>query len=251
MRSTLVPTLLRIARDNLHRQADEIRLFEVARTFRLVEQGSLPEERLIATLVITRPIERSLWDDREPIPLFFIAKGMVERLLGALGRDLRLQIGGNEPYLHPGASCEIASSHGRVGVMGELHPACAARFEIQVPCAIVELDLSAAAKMPTGDLKYSEVSRFPLMRRDLAVLLDRHQKAGEVLEAIRQKAGAHLTDVEIFDRYDGEGVPEGRISLAFRLTYQRADRTLTDAEVTKATDRVVQMLAKRFGGELR
>jgi phenylalanyl-tRNA synthetase beta chain len=89
------------------------------------------------------------------------------------------------------------------------------------------------------------------VRRDLAVLLDRDQPAGEILEAIRKQAGALLASAEVFDRYEGRGVPEGKVSLAFRLVFQRADRTLTDAEVNKTTDRVVQMLAHRFGGELR
>ena len=82
-------------------------------------------------------------------------------------------------------------------------------------------------------------------------MIDRHQPAGELLAAIHKAGGADLVSVELFDRYEGKGVPEGRVSLAFRMVFQKPDRTLTDAEVSKATDRVVRMLAKRFGGELR
>ena len=83
------------------------------------------------------------------------------------------------------------------------------------------------------------------------MLLDREQAAGDVLEAIEKAAGRDLVSAEIFDRYEGKGVPEGRVSLAFRLIFQHVDRTLKDTEVTKATDRVVRMISHRFRGELR
>jgi len=83
------------------------------------------------------------------------------------------------------------------------------------------------------------------------VLVDEGQAAGEILEAIGRSAGADLVSVDLYDRYAGKGVPRGRVSLAFRLVFQRSDRTLKDAEVTKAIDRVVKMLTHRFGGELR
>ena len=89
------------------------------------------------------------------------------------------------------------------------------------------------------------------MRRDLAVLVDVTQPAGEILAAIRKAAGKDCISVELFDRYEGRGVPEGRVSLAFGLVFQRADRTLKDSEVNPAVDKVVRTLAKRFGGELR
>jgi phenylalanyl-tRNA synthetase beta chain len=93
--------------------------------------------------------------------------------------------------------------------------------------------------------------RQPSVRRDLAVLLSREQPALAVLDAIRATAGPQLVAAEIFDRYEGTGVPEGRVSVAFRLVFQRPDRTLLDTEVARATERVVRMLADRFGGELR
>ena len=138
-----------------------------------------------------------------------------------------------------------------IGALGELHPAVAGHFEIEVPCAVLEVDLDALGALPPRDAGFVEVSRFPQIRRDLAVLVDRGQAAGEVLEAVRGAAGRHCLSVELFDRYEGRGVPEGRVSLAFRLVFQRTDRTLEDADVTPATDRVVRMLAHRFGGELR
>ena len=115
----------------------------------------------------------------------------------------------------------------------------------------LDLDLDALCARPATPWRYREVSRHPRVRRDLAVLLAEGQAAGEVVEAIRKEGGASLVDVAVFDRYEGEGLPQGRVSVAFRLVFQRPDRTLKDAEVARATDRIVQMLAHRFDGELR
>jgi phenylalanyl-tRNA synthetase beta chain len=162
-----------------------------------------------------------------------------------------LQRGPTPPYLHPGAAATIEVAGRTVGVAGELHPEVAADFELDVPCAVLEVDLAALDGLAGREVRFREVSRQPQVRRDLAVLVERTRPAGEILIALEKAGGPDLVSVELFDRYEGEGVPEGQVSLAFRLVFQRADRTLTDAEVTSATDRVVRMLAHRFDGRLR
>jgi len=254
LRTTLVPSLLRAARTNLARKVGRVRLFEVARVYfadgTAAEQG-LADEPLRIAVLVTRGERASLWEPREPIPLFFEAKGIAERLLAALGRDAWLRAGAPEPYLHPGAANEIVTPKGVVGSVGELHPDAARAFEIEVPCALIELDLAALAALPERRPRYAEVSNQPPVRRDLAVVLGRDVAAGDVLDAIRKQAGPQLVAAEVFDRYEGKGVPEGKVSLAFRLVFQRADRAFTDAEIAKLVDRVVGMLGHRFGGELR
>jgi phenylalanyl-tRNA synthetase beta chain len=158
---------------------------------------------------------------------------------------------GGATYLHPGAQAEIVVAGQPVGWVGEVHPRVAASFEIDDACAWLELNLSALSAAEKKDVQFREVSREPAVRRDVAALLDREQSAGEVLDAIRKAGGSDLVSVDLFDRYEGKGVPEGRVSLAFRLVFQRADRTLSDAEITKNMDRVVRMLTNRFGAELR
>ena len=139
----------------------------------------------------------------------------------------------------------------RVAALGEIHPETAAAFEIEVPAAVLVLDLAALERAPRAAPRYRELSRQPKVRRDLALLLDRDVAAGDVLEAIRKTAGSVLQSVAVFDRYEGRGVPEGKVSLAFRLELQRVDRTLTDTEVGRIVERVVKDLSQRFGGELR
>jgi phenylalanyl-tRNA synthetase beta chain len=136
--------------------------------------------------------------------------------------------------------------------LGELHPETAAHWGLAgVACAVVEVDLEALAALEPVRPRHAAVSAYPAARRDLAVLVAGDQAAGEILEAIRSSAGPLLTGVALFDRYEGRGVPAGKLSLAFRLEFQRSDRTLTDAEVAGAVERVVRMLAERFAGELR
>jgi len=255
LRTSLVPSLLRIARQNRARQVEAIRLFEIAPAFLAgAGEGGLPEERLQLTALVTRGDKSGLWEPREPIPLFFLTKGLAERVLLDLGYAPECRPGGQEgpePYLHPGAACRIGVGGRVIGSVGELHPEAAGRFEIDAPCGVLELDLTVLAAEPPPRVRVREVSRQPRVRRDLAVLLDREQPAGEVLEAIRQTAGRLLVSAAIFDRYEGRGVPEGKVSLAFRLELQRPDRALEDREVAKLTDRVVKMLEQRFGGQLR
>ena len=159
--------------------------------------------------------------------------------------------GGNVPYLHPGAQAEIAVSGRAIGSVGELHPELLRAFALDVPAALVEVELGALTAIAPPRPLFREPTRDPAIRRELAVLIDRDQSAGELLEEIRKQAGADLVSVELFDRYEGSGLPAGRVSVAFRLVFQRGDRTLVDTEVNRSMDLVVRALAERFGAELR
>jgi phenylalanyl-tRNA synthetase beta chain len=251
LRSTLVPSLLRLARQNLDRQVDPVRIFELSRVFHPREEPEPPAEPLWLAGLLTAPRQKRLWQAPEPPPVFFQLKGIAERLLIELGCVASLREGAVQPYLHPGAAAAILAGDQVIGSIGELHPDVAARFEIEVACALLELDLERLAQAPRRALRFREVSRFPQVRRDLAVVVGREPRAEDLLAAIAKTAGPDLHSVEIFDRYQGAGVPEDRVSLAFRLVFQRLDRTLTDGEVTSAIERVVRMLSHRFGGNLR
>ncbi len=251
LRTTLVPSLLALVRQNLARQAERVRLFEVSRVFLPGPPGELPAEPLHAAGVVIAPATPRLWEASPRPPLFFELKGVAETLFRALGYDLETTPVEPPPYLHPGAAVQIRAGGRVIGALGELHPDVAAGFEIDVACAVFEIDLGALLLASPRRPEYREVSRFPLVRRDLAFVVDRERPAGELLAAIRASGGPSLVSADIFDRYEGRGVPEGRTSLAFRLVFQRPDRTLTDDEVNAATDRVVRVLERRFDGKLR
>jgi phenylalanyl-tRNA synthetase beta chain len=251
LRTTLVPSLLALVRQNLARQAERVRLFEVSRVFLPGPPGELPQEPLHAAGVIVAHAGAQLWESPPRPPLFFELKGVAETLFRALGYDVKTMPAEAPPYLHPGASAQLRAGGRVIGALGELHPDVAAGFEIGAACALFELDLGALQHARPRRPEYREISRFPLVRRDLALIVDRERPAGELLAAIRESGGPSLLSAEIFDRYEGSGVPEGRTSLAFRLVFQRTDRTLTDDEVAAATERVVGVLERRFDGKLR
>jgi phenylalanyl-tRNA synthetase beta chain len=250
LRPTLVPAILRSAQQNLARQAEGLRIFEVGRGFTAGAPGELPNEAQQAVALWTQDSGASLWDRRE-VPVFFRAKGAAERVLAELGYEAAFQPESGEPYLHPGASGELRVGDRRVAAVGELHPETAAAFGIEPTTALLVLDLDALFRAPRAPGRYRELSIYPKVRRDLAVLLDRGVAAGDVVEWIRKTAGSSLQSVAVFDRYEGRGVPEGKLSVAFRLEFQRTDRTLTDAEVSRTVERIVKELSERFGGELR
>jgi len=250
LRTTLVPSLLQVVHANRSRQVERVRVFEIGRTFHPREPGALPDERRELVAAVAGAAE-GLWEARPPLPVYFELKGAAEQVLDALALAARFTAGAGEPWWHPAASAAIEVGGRTVGGLGELHPEVAARHGIEGPCAVLVLDLDALGAAEPAPRRFIEPSRHPHVRRDLAVLLPREAAAARVLEAIRATAGPHLVEAGVFDRYEGRGVPEGRVSLAFRLVFQRPDRTLTDAEVTRAIERVVGMLADRFQGELR
>jgi phenylalanyl-tRNA synthetase beta chain len=246
-----LPGLLRAAQRNLARQIESVRLFELGRCFLAKGAGELPLEPESLAAVLVGPPRATLWAGR-PAPLFFEAKGIAERLARELGQSPRFRAGSEAPYLHPAICGELRAGKRVLARIGELHPETAARWDLAgLACAVVELDLESFAAMEPVRPSYAAVSPYPAARRDLAVLVSSDRAAGEILEAIRSSAGPLLTDVALFDRYEGKGLPAGKLSLAFRLEFQRSDRTLTDAEVAGAVERVIRMLTERFAGELR
>ena len=251
LRSTLLPSLLRVARESQGRRLPAIRIFELGRSFRAKGEGAFPDEPYGLAALLVREERTSLWEPAAPPPLFFELKGLAERVLLGLGYSVAFRTDPGEPYLHPGARGAFEVDGRVVARLGELHPEVAAAFEVEGACGALELDLDALAGSREREPRYEEVSRQPPARRDLAVMLGREVAAGEVLEAIRRTAGRELVSLDLFDRYEGPGVPEGKVSLAFRLVFQRADRAYTEAEIAGLTDRVVKMLAHRFDGELR
>jgi phenylalanyl-tRNA synthetase beta chain len=264
LRTHLLPSLLALAVQNLNRQAEEVAIFEIARVFVPQGESELPSESLQLVALLAGAPRARLWANAAP--LFFRAKGIAERLLFELGYVAWFQVGDAPQYLHPAESLRIgAAKEGEAakragaapalgeapGFVGTLHPDVAARFDLGVPCALVEVSLPALARLPRRSEQVREVSRQPGVRRDIAIRVSREQRAEEIAKAIRRSAGAHAVSVELFDRYEGKGVGAGQVSLAFRLFFQHPERTLTDAEVSASMDRVVKTLAERFGAEQR
>ena len=249
LQTTLLPGLLRATQRNLAHRLDRVRLFQLGHVFG-ARGAELPDEPTWVAAVLTRGERDSLWQG-EAAPLFFEARGVLERVLADVGRSGRFQRTSDPPYLHPGAAGEFRVGKAVAAWVGELHPETAAAFEVEVPCAVLELNLQALLEQKERPRRFRPVSPYPASRRDIAVTIDREQPAGEILDAVQKTGGEHLVELSLFDRYEGKGIPDGKVSVAFRLVFQRPDRTLTDAEVTKLTDRVIKMMTSRFSAEQR
>ncbi|MDH4654123.1 MULTISPECIES: phenylalanine--tRNA ligase subunit beta [unclassified Pseudomonas] len=248
MRSSLWPGLVSALQHNLNRQQSRVRLFESGLRF-VGQLEGLKQEPMLAGVLCGSRLPVGWANGRDAVD-FYDAKADVEAILGAAG-DLGAFsfVPGEHPALHPGQTARIEREGRLVGFLGALHPELAKALDLDQPVYMFELVL---AEVMQGKLpKFSELSRFPEVRRDLALLVDRDVAAESVLATIREAAGEWLTDLRLFDVYHGKGIDPLRKSLAVGLTWQHPSRTLTDDEVNNTTQNIVTSLEDRFNATLR
>lgn len=239
LRPSVVPGLVDAVAHNRRREQRDIRLFEIGNRF--TRGGG---ERRALACAWTGMVGGDHWSggSRE-VDLFDIA-GLVERVCGALGLDVRTGAD-RVDWLVPGRTAAVSTGGTRIGLLGQLAPAIAERHGLPPGEAVyvAEIDLDAAgAAAPTGGLRVTPLPRFPSVTRDIAILVAETTHAADLRRTIHTAAPDTLTGVREFDRYKGKGVPAGRVSLALRLTFRAHDRTLTDAEVQSAMDAVLAAL---------
>ena len=250
LRTTLLGSLLDVARRNRAYGATTLRLFEAGGVYLLDEAGQLPREPYhLGAVLIGRPRPLTWRDNRPGGVDFFAAKGVLAGLLDSVRAPWTV-VTGSEPFLHPGRSASILVDGEPVGWIGEIHPLVAAEWDLGDTVAGFELDLDAVP-VPLTTL-YREVSGFPDVREDLAVVVSEKVTAAEVTDAVRGAGGALLVGVEVFDVYrDADKLGEGNVSLALRLTYRAPDRTLTDEEVAERRQAIASALERELGGRIR
>jgi phenylalanyl-tRNA synthetase beta chain len=251
LRPSLLGGLLSTLRSNL-RQRDRVQLFELARTWRgSVDSAQLPDERRHVGVAMVGPHTPRHWSGTTDNVDFFDIKGVLDALCGAFRVPITYAPG-RHPSLHPGRTAEICAAEQRLGILGQLHPAVAERFDLEsTPVFVAELDFERLLQAAEPLLTVQTPSRFPSADRDIAIVVDENTMAAEVEEAIREAAGPLLESVQLFDLYRGENITAGRKSLAFALRYRAADHTLEDDEVSGAHTRVEQALRQRFRAEVR
>ena len=250
LRTTLLGSLLDVARHNRARGVGDVRVFEAGAVYLPTEQGQLPREPYhVGAVLIGRP-RPATWRDNRPGGVdFFGVKGVLEGLMDRVHADWHLARAA-EPFLHPGRSASIIVAGAPVGWIGEVHPLVASQWDLRDTVAAFELDLDAVPEPATA--LYREVSGFPDVREDIAVVLPEHVTAAQLLALVRHAGGRLLADAEVFDVYrDAERLGEGNVSLALRLTYRAGDRTLTDEEVAERRDAIAEAVAEKLGGRIR
>jgi phenylalanyl-tRNA synthetase beta chain len=251
MRTLLLGSLLDVARYNAARGVEDLRLFETGATY-LARDEPLPDEgRHVGALLVGRVRPPSWRAAEPPVADFFAAKGVVTALLDGLRVEWEVEPA-TEPFLHPGRAAAVTVGGERIGWVGELHPLVARAWDLEGGAAF-ELDLEAlAARAAEAESpRYRDVTEFPPVRQDLAVVVAEDVPAGQLVAIVRAAGAPLLESVRVFDVYRGDQVGEGRVSLALALEFRAPDRTLTEDEVRERRDAIAAALRDEVGGELR
>ncbi len=248
MRTSLLPGLLSTIQRNLNRQQNRVRIFETGLRFRTID-GELVQEPMLAAAIVGRRLDEG-WTTKGEKVDFFDLKGDLESVIALSGRSVEFDFKpGKHPALHPGQTAAIFSSGKLAGYVGALHPALAADLDLDATPILLEISLEKMldAKVPN----FEELSKFPEVRRDLAVVVDKSVLAGDVMSDVRQWGGEHLRELRLFDEYVGKGIDPNRKSLGMGLTFQHLSRNLTDSEINDVIDVVVAKLKDSYDAQLR
>jgi phenylalanyl-tRNA synthetase beta chain len=276
MRTTVLGSLLDVAQRNLARGADAVALFESGRVYLPtateakptkympdmqnvgfdVLAGDFPGKRpapdrephRIGCLAVG-PLAAKSWRGGDEPADFFALKGVLEALAGQLGTTISCQPA-EQPFLHPGRSATVSAGEAAAGWIGELHPLVCRAWDIEAAVGF-EVDLAPLVSAATAGVEtYEDVTTFPAVYQDLAVVVPTGMAAAELRHAVLENGGELLQAADVFDLFEGEQVGEGRKSLALRLEFRAADRTLTDDEVGEQRTAIEAALEK-IGGSLR
>lgn len=248
MRSTLWSGLLQAVSYNLKRQQNRVRLFEIGPAFAQGANGK-PIQKTMLAGAITGNVAPEQWGKMNRLVDFYDIKGDVETVLGSVtGTEFQFVPVAHEA-LHPGQSAQIVANGEVIGWLGTLHPRIEEKLGLEQPVYLFELEMAPLAKRELP--KYAAVSRFPAIRRDLALLVDADVLSVALDNAVRKVATAQVVSWNVFDIYVGDGIPSGKKSVALSLLLQDSERTLEDAEVNQVVESVVASLQDEVGAVLR
>ena len=241
MRTTLLHSMLEVLSSNYKKSNDEAKLFELANIYvKSDDVGSeLPVE--IPTLCVG-----AYGDDKD----FYTIKSALDGLFEAVGKKYTLERS-NREFLHPGRSADVFADGKNVGYIGEVHPDITDLYETPSRALVMEIALPYLVESQELPIKFSAYSRFQPVERDLAIIVNEDVPMQTVLDVIEKSGGKLLTDVKLFDVYQGEQVGFKKKSLAFRLRFSCVEKTLTDGEIEAVMDKILNALEKETGGKLR
>lgn len=243
MRTSLVPNLLEVIARNVNRSIEKVKAFEIGNTF-------LPKAMPVTEL----PIEKKamvvgLVGEKED---FFTLKGSVETVLNKLGIEgYKFEAEKNHKTYHPGRCATIIWKEHVIGLMGEVHPKVLENYSIKERAYVAELDFNLLLQITRTDKLFKAVPKFPATTRDIAMVVKEEVTAGMIRETIEKNGGSILESVKLFDVYKGKQIEEGYKSMAYAMVFRHADRTLTDDEVNKVFNKMLDALKDEVGAELR
>jgi len=253
MRHSVLSSLLDVAAAN-SRHAPRIALFEIGPVFLAGEEGPLPDELSRLAIVLTGR-QGDGWSNDTPSPAdFYDLKGILDALFAALHLPVTVAAASHPSY-RPGRTARLLVGEQQIGLIGELHPGVVKGYDLRVerdqPVLAADIDLEALLPLIPDSYKYAPLLTYPPVREDLALVVDAALPAADVESALRAAGGALLREVALFDVYQGEQLPPGKKSLAYHLTFQAPDKTLTDADVSRQRGRILRLLEQKLGAALR
>lgn len=252
LRRNLLPGLLEIVernRETHKRQA----LFEIGPVFYPSQDGDLPEERSSLVIGLTGSREFPFWDGADLTSLdFYDLKGILNGLFSGLHIGPVAYQPGDYPIFHPGINAELKTGDQTLGMAGELHPLVLEQYDLpRTPMLAAILDLPTLMQVIPTRHEIVSIPTYPPVLEDLAIVVDDSVSAAEIEALIYQAGGKILVNLQLFDVYHGDQVTEGQKSLAYSLTYQAPDRTLTDEEISRIRNKIIKILRQELGAELR
>ena len=256
MRHSVLASLLEAAEHNA-RIRERLALFEIGPVFFVSESGELPDELQRLAILLAGPRSLPAWQGADQGRMdFYDLKGLLVSLLEGLHiPDVRYEPGTN-PTFHPGKCARILSGEKQLGVFGELHPQVRERYDwpaafAGTPLLAADLDLDMLLALVPALYEIAPVPEFPPVLEDLALVVDENLPAERVAELIHRTGGKVVREVRLFDVYHGEKIGAGKKSLAYSLTYQASDRTLSDKDVAGLRAHILRRLEQELGAKLR
>jgi len=240
MRTTTIPDMLGVLRTNYNRKVEEGRFFEISYVYRPVEGQMLPEERKVLTI--------GLYGNTD----FYYLKGIVEQLFVQMNiEDLDFSLEKSHPAFHPGRCAKVSIGNTTIGYIGEIHPEVADNFECPARTYIAVLDIKPMIENSSMEREYRGLPKYPATERDIALVIRDGIPVKDIETVIRRSGGSILEEIKLFDVYRGEQVPEGMKSVAYTLTFRSPDRTLTDDEVNRIMENILDRLKTELDATLR
>lgn len=251
-RMSLISGLLNDIAYNIARKQKDVRLYEQGRIFTTDNDGIRPLEQEHIAGAMTGQLLNNNWHQENHSVDFYDLKGIVERYLEnmSLSGTVTFVPSNERAELHPGRTANIKLDDQLIGFIGQVHPQIAKEYKIP-ETYVFELNLEAIIEAPKQGRHYDEISKYPSIKRDIALLLDDNTLNSDITAAINKKGGSYLVDVHLFDVYQGAHLPAHKKSLAYTLTYQDKNGTLTEDQVNESFDKVVSYLTAEFDTEIR
>ena len=246
LRQSILSSLMNIYEYNKARGNEDVSLFEIAKSFYKIGEEYCEEKHL--AVLMTGEYYQGVGNSKQVD--FYIIKGIAEEILDYLGYKNRYSFVADNSKIakefHPGQSAVISVNNDIIGCIGKVHPSVC-----EQDVFVLEINLDKLLAKKVGKMKYKEISKFPSVNKDLAVVVDKNIEAQTLLTQIKQSAGKSLNYAKVFDIYTGKGIEENKKSIAFSLNFGKMDATLTDEEINTIMEKVINDLEKKLNAKLR